>query len=258
MGDAAINRVAARGFERAGQEYERGRPGYPPEAIALLVQELGLGPGRTIVDLAAGTGKLTRALVGTGGRLIAVEPVAGMRAELVAAVPQAEALAGTAEAIPLPDDAADAVLVAQAFHWFDAPRAAAEIHRVLVPGGGLGVIWNEWDESVEWVGQMQEMVHAYAGDTPRAASTRWPQQLAASGLFEALSERAIPHVVTGDLDTLTARVSSVSYISALEDGEREHFLQTVRALVATHPQTRELGRLRMPYTTRVVWCRAQE
>ena len=257
MGPGAINQVAARGFERAGEEYERGRPGYPPEAIALLVQELGLGPERTIVDLAAGTGKLTRALVGTGGRLIAIEPVAGMRAQLVAAVPQAKVLEGTAEAIPLPDDAADALLVAQAFHWFDTPRAAREIHRVLVPGGGLGVIWNEWDESVDWVGRMQEMVHAYAGDTPRAASTRWPEQLAASGLFGRLSQRALPHVVSGDLDALTARVSSVSYISALEDREREHFLQQVRALVATHPQTRDLDRLAMPYTTRVAWCRAR-
>jgi ubiquinone/menaquinone biosynthesis C-methylase UbiE len=257
VGDPGINHVAARGFERAGQEYERGRPGYPPEAIALLVHELGLGPERTIVDLAAGTGKLTRALVGTGARLIAVEPVAGMRAQLVAAVPQAEALEGTAEAIPVPDDGADTVLVAQAFHWFDAPRAAREIYRVLVPGGGLGVIWNEWDESVDWVGQMQEMVHAYAGDAPRAATTRWPEQLAASGLFGALFERAFLHVVTGDLDALSARVSSVSYISALEDDEREHFLQTVRALVATHPQTRGLDRLPMPYTARVAWCRAR-
>jgi SAM-dependent methyltransferase len=256
MGDAAINQVAACGFERAGEEYERGRPGYPADAISVLVQELGLGPERTIIDLAAGTGKLTRALVATGARVIAVEPVAGMRAQLVSAVPQAEVREGTAEAIPLPDAAADALLVAQAFHWFDAPRAAREIHRVLVPGGGLGVIWNEWDESVDWVGQMQEMVHAYAGDAPRAATTRWPEQLGATGLFGALSERTFPHIVSGDLDALTARVSSVSYISALDDPERENLLRRVRALVATHPETRDLDRLPMPYTTRVAWCRA--
>ncbi len=256
MGDAAINQVAACGFERAGEEYERGRPGYPADAISVLVQELGLGPERTIVDLAAGTGKLTRALVATGARVIGVEPVAGMRAQLVSAVPQAEVREGTAEAIPLPDAAADALLVAQAFHWFDAPRAAREIHRVLVPGGGLGVIWNEWDESVDWVGQMQEMVHAYAGDAPRAATTRWPEQLGATGLFGALSERTFPHIVSGDLDALTARVSSVSYISALDDPERENLLRRVRALVATHPETRDLDRLPMPYTTRVAWCRA--
>jgi SAM-dependent methyltransferase len=256
MGDAAINQVAASGFERAGEEYERGRPGYPADAISVLVQELGLGPERTIIDLAAGTGKLTRALVATGARVIAVEPVAGMRAQLVSAVLQAEVHEGTAEAIPLPDAAADALLVAQAFHWFDAPRAAREIHRVLVPGGGLGVIWNEWDESVDWVGQLQEMVHAYAGDAPRAATTRWPEQLGATGLFGALSERTFPHIVSGDLDALTARVSSVSYISALDDPERENLLRRVRALVATHPETRDLDRLTMPYTTRVAWCRA--
>jgi len=180
-----------------------------------------------------------------------------MLEQLALRVPLAARVQTTAEHLPVVDGSFDALTVAQAFHWFDAARAAREIHRVLGPGGGLGVIWNEWDESVEWVGQMQEMVHAYAGDAPRAATTRWPEQLAASGLFGALSERAFPHVVTGDLDALTARVSSVSYISALEDGEREHFLQTVRALVATHPQTRELDRLPMPYTARVAWCRAR-
>jgi ubiquinone/menaquinone biosynthesis C-methylase UbiE len=254
---SSINQVAARGFERAGAEYERGRPGYADAAIALLVAELGVGPERTIVDLAAGTGKLTRALIGTSARVIAVEPVAGMRAQLVGAVPQAEVLEGTAEAIPLPDSAADAVAVAQAFHWFDAPRAATEIHRVLAPGGGLGVVWNEWDESVDWVARMQEMVHAYAGEAPRAATTQWPRELEATGLFSDLSERDFAHVVTGDLDNLEARISSVSYISALEDHEREHVLSRVRALVATHPQTRDRSRLPMPYSTRVAWCRAR-
>jgi len=141
----AIHDSAAVGFGRAGADYERGRPGYPPGAVQLLARELQIGPGRRVVDLAAGTGKLTRALKPYRASIVAVEPVAGMREQLVSAVPGIEPLDGTAERIPLPDASVDTVLVAQAFHWFDAPRAVVEIHRILRPGGGLGVIWNSWD-----------------------------------------------------------------------------------------------------------------
>jgi SAM-dependent methyltransferase len=253
---APINEVAARGFERAGPEYERGRPGYPPEAIELLSTELQLGPARTVVDLAAGTGKLTRALSATGARIVAVEPVAGMREQLLTAVPGVQVLDGTAEAIPLADASADAVLVAQAFHWFDARAAAAEIHRVLSAGGGLGILWNSWNESYPWVARMQEVIHSYAGDTPRHDTSRWREQLAATGLFTTLREATFPYVVSGDRAALLARVASVSYISALEDAERGHVIAAVRAIVSTDPLTREGGELQMPYTTHVAWARA--
>jgi SAM-dependent methyltransferase len=251
-----INDVAARGFARAGPEYERGRPGYPQRAIETIVAELGIGPHSTIVDLAAGTGKLTRSLTATGASVVAVEPVPEMREQLLAAVPGVEALSGTAEAIPLEDGSADAVLVAQAFHWFDATAAATEIHRVLKPGGGLGVLWNAWDESVTWVARMQEVVHSYAGETPRHATSKWRQEVDATGLFGELGERTIPHVVTGGLEELLARVSSVSYISALEDRERDHVLTAVKRIVASDPLTRERADLDMPYTTHVVWTHA--
>jgi SAM-dependent methyltransferase len=171
-------------------------------------------------------------------------------------VPGVEALSGTAEAIPMEDRSADAVLVAQAFHWFDAIAAAAEIHRVLKPSGGLGILWNSWDESVAWVARMQEVVHSYAGVTPRHDTSNWRQELESTGLFGELGERTIPHVVTGALDDLLARVSSVSYISALEDGERDHVLGLVRAIVSSDPLTRERPELDMPYTTHVVWTHA--
>lgn len=143
---SAIHRQAAVGFDRGGGDYERGRPGYPADAVRALVAELGIAPGDTVVDLAAGTGKLTSSLIDTGARLVAV---AGMREQLLQAVPGAEALAGTAEAILLADGAADAVVVAQAFHWFDVPRAAAEIAR------------------------MQAIVHEHRGDTPQQATSSW-------------------------------------------------------------------------------------
>jgi len=143
-----VHQDAAVGFDRGAADYERGRPGYPDAAIALVARKLGITPGQRVLDLAAGTGKLTRSLLGLGAELVAVEPVAGMREQLRRAVPGVDVRDGTAEQIPLDDASVDAVLVAQAFHWFDVPAAAAEIHRVLVPGGGLAVIRNEWDRTV--------------------------------------------------------------------------------------------------------------
>jgi ubiquinone/menaquinone biosynthesis C-methylase UbiE len=128
---------AARAFDAVAEVYERARPSFPPDAVAHLTATLALGPGRVLLDLGAGTGKLTRLLVPTGARVVAVEPLAEMRATLVQLSPSVEALEGTAEDIPLSDASADAVTVAQAFHWFRGDEALAEIHRVLRPGGSL-------------------------------------------------------------------------------------------------------------------------
>ena len=133
---------SAQAFGGAAELYDRVRPGYPPEAIDWLAQVLDMG---MVVDLAAGTGKLTLPLLAVASRVIAVEPSEGMLAVLRRVAPEAEALAGTAESIPLPDSSADAVVVAQAFHWFDHDAALAEIHRVLKPGGALALVWNRRD-----------------------------------------------------------------------------------------------------------------
>jgi SAM-dependent methyltransferase len=253
-----IHDRAAIGFDRAGDDYERGRPGYPPAAVDKLVGELGLRPGRTVVDLAAGTGKLTRLLLGSGARVIAIEPVAGMRDQLVHATPQVEALDGTAEQIPLPAASTDAVTVAQAFHWFDAGAAAAEIHRVLRPGGGLAVIWNSWDETVPWVGAMQGIVHEHAGDAPRQATSTWQRELPATGLFTDSEEQTFANPVAGDLDAVLARVASTSYIAALNPDGHAHVLERVRAVVTAQAPTRACDQIEMPYTTHLVWCQAQK
>jgi SAM-dependent methyltransferase len=252
---AAIHESAAIGFGRAGADYERGRPGYPPEAVEALVRELQIRPGRRVVDLAAGTGKLTRALTPYGASLLAVEPVGGMREQLARSVPEVEVLDGTAERIPLADESVDAVLVAQAFHWFDARRAVDEIHRVLRPGRGLGVIWNAWDESVDWVARLQDRVHEHVGDTPQQRSSGWRAELDASGLFTASVESVVPNLVLGDLDALLARVASVSYIASLEPTQRAGVLADVQRIVAEAPETRDAREVEMPYLTHVVSAR---
>jgi SAM-dependent methyltransferase len=224
-----VHRAAATGFARSVEAYERGRPDYPPEAIAYLARELGLRPGRTVVDLAAGSGKLTRQLASLGCEVIAVEPVDEMRAAIGAGI---RALDGTAEAIPLADSSADAVTVAQAFHWFDGPQALHDIERVLRPGGALALVWNRRPvESSSLHAAISEIIAPYRGDAPAHASGAWRDAFAGRDLTEwthAFAQRL-------DADGLADRVGSTSFVAALEQGERERVLARVRALAGEGP-----------------------
>ena len=169
---------------------------------------LHLGPGRRVLDLAAGTGKMTRLLAPSGVDLVAVEPVAGMRAAFEEAVPGVEILDGTAEAIPLPDASVDAVVVAQAFHWFDADKALAEIDRVLRPGGGVALVWNRRDESVPWVAEMSR-------DHPLEPRSHPAVRRHPARRLHDLERAAIVQRLTRE--GLLDRVASVSYIAAMDD-----------------------------------------
>jgi SAM-dependent methyltransferase len=244
-----VHELAAVGFGRAVDAYERARPGYPPEAVSWLVERLAIDASSSVLDLAAGTGKLTRQLAGTGAQIVAVEPVAEMRARLAGALPAVRALDGNAEAIPLPDASVDAVAVGQAFHWFANERALAEIHRVLRPGRRLGLIWNARDESVDWVARLGELIEPNRGDVPRYVSRRWERAFEASKLFGPLEERRFGFSHELDRETLVARVASISFIAALPPEKREAVLADVRALVETHPDTRAKGRFPLPYRT---------
>ena len=142
----AVHKAAQQGFEKEAQAYARGRPDYPAALSAWLAQTLGMGPGREVADVGAGTGKFTALLATTGATVVGVEPVDAMRAKIDALqLPTVRAVAGTAQAIPLPSGKLDAVVCAQAFHWFATREALDEFHRVLRPGGKLGLVWNVRD-----------------------------------------------------------------------------------------------------------------
>jgi len=247
--DGRIPEAAAAGFSAGSNAYDRGRPSYPQEAVDVLVRELGIGGNSTVVDLAAGTGKFTALLVPTGATVVAVEPVAEMRETLVRTVPGVEALDGTAESMPFPDASADAVTVAQAFHWFDADAALAEIARVLRPGGGLGFLWNRRDESEPWVRRMSEVIHWHDRPISRYDKVDWPALVAQTGLFTDVQRRQFDYSHEIDRETLADRVRSVSYIAAMDESGREENVAKVLALVEGMPE-----RFPLPYNTLVFWC----
>jgi SAM-dependent methyltransferase len=226
----SIHPQAARGFGRAAEEYERGRPGYPAAATAWLGQQLGLCTGRTALDVGAGTGKLTRALLPTGAKVIAVEPLDQMRAVLEREAPEAQALPGRAEAIPLADASVDAIAVGQAFHWFDGPGALAEFHRVLRADGRLGLIWNRRDSTQPLHRAIDEIIDRYRLDVPAYNSDVWSKVFAHNPLFAELDRAQFTFDQELDGQGLVDRITSISYVSALEDGPRRRVEEQLRAL----------------------------
>jgi len=247
-GDGLIHPTAAAGFDAGAADYERARPGYPHEVGELLSRELGLGPGSRVCDLAAGTGKLTRLLVGRGLDVVAVEPVAGMRAQLAEVLPEVEVLDGTAEAIPLGDGTVDAVTVAQAFHWFRVDEALAEIRRVLRPGCGVALVWNRRDESVEWVRRMSEVID-WRGHTVSAyETTDWGAVLAGGG-FVDVGRHDVAWEQPMNRELLASRVRSISYVGEQDEAAQQGYVERVLELVADQPEEFVL-----PYTTMAWWA----
>ena len=235
--DDRADRAAS--FARGVGAYDATRPSYPDDAIRWSVP----ADAHDVLDLAAGTGKLTARLVALGLHVIAVEPSEPMRAQLSAVLPGVQAYAGTAEATGLPDACVDAVTIAQAWHWVDPPRAAAELARVLRPGGQVAPIWNVRDEAVDWVARWTEIVHrgdsldtSYGnpalGDAftePEHATFHWTDRLRAA-----------------DLRTLAA---SRSHLLLLPDADRDALLDAIDELVATHPDLRGRDVIDVPYRT---------
>jgi SAM-dependent methyltransferase len=234
---------ATRGFADSDR-YERGRPDYPAEAVDAIVRELDLRPGRTVLDLAAGTGKLTRLLLPSGANVIAVEPIREMREKIEGVV----ALAGTAERIPITDSFVDAVTVGQAFHWFDAEQALREIDRVLSPGGGVALIWNARDERQPLQASLSEIFDRYEGDTPRRQQRDWKSMLADSGRFARTKRLLFSHSQRVDEDAVVARVLSVSFMGSLSEDEQASVEREVRALAHGATELRYMTELYLGFT----------
>jgi ubiquinone/menaquinone biosynthesis C-methylase UbiE len=249
-----VHTAARQGFQAGADAYERGRPGYPAAAVEFLRQTFNISSTTTVVDLAAGTGKFTRQLADLGCQIIAIEPVEGMRQKFQALLPNIPILEGTAESIPLDVASVDIVTVAQAFHWFQGETALAEIHRVLKPGGYLGILWNVRDESADWVAQISKIITPYEGDAPRYRTGDWQTAFEQTDLFTPLETQTFFYVHQYDLDTAIDRVASISFIAALDAQTQQTVLQQVRELLEQHPQTCDRPIIEHPYRTEVFWC----
>ena len=250
----SVHAAARQGFEKQAAAYARGRPDYPAALGGWLRAALGLGPGRAVADVGAGTGKFTPLLTATGADVVAVEPVAAMRAQLQDAQPAVRALPGTADALPLADAALDAIVCAQAFHWFATRAALDEFARVLKPGGRLGLVWNVRDESVDWVAELTRITTPYEGDAPRFHKGSWRQAFPHPG-FGPLQECVFAHTHQGPPQQVVVdRFMSVSFIAALPAGEQAEVRRQIEALIATHPALRGQAEVRFPYRTRAFVC----
>jgi SAM-dependent methyltransferase len=251
--DRRIHEAAARGFEAAVERYERGRPGYPDDAVSYLVRELRIAQDRDVLELGAGTGKFTELIALSGANVTALEPVPAMREALERNCPTVTVLDGTAEDIPLADASADAVVVAQAFHWFDGDRALPEIHRVLRSEGRLGMIWNARDEATDWSERLTGIFDRLAGDGPRyeRRGSRWREAFELADLFGPLHHQVAYHVHEVTRDGFLDRVLSVSYVASAPEAERERVIAEVRDLLDTDPELAGREIIIMPYRTDV-------
>lgn len=229
MGGESRDRWAAQGFAN-GSLYDAARPSYPLEAIEFLVSSLGVDEQTHVLDLGAGSGIFTRQLFPYVGKITAVDPSESMRESLARNSPEVDVLDGKDTEIPLGDASVAAVFVAQAFHWFDVERSLAEMHRVLVPRGGLGLIWNERDESVEWV---RDLGRAMQWDVrqPYRAGTDFSEQIR-RGPFHNIERRKFSNEQILDHAGLYRRVMSTSYISLMEGPELEALMIAVERVVS--------------------------
>lgn len=236
----------ARSFDRAAEEYERARAEYPPAVLDVLP----LGEDAEVLDLGAGTGKLTRLLTQRYRRVIAVEPLDGMRAILERVVPAAESRKGSAEAIPLADASVDGVFAGQAFHWFANDLAIQEIARVLRPGGVLSLVWNEPDD--ERASPLPDQYGAYLKELHDVSMAMFEdappwQDVIARGPFGEVHESAVPHDHVLDRAGVLDNARSVSWIASRPDDEREAIMQRLDQLLTD-------GSFAIPNRANIMWA----
>jgi SAM-dependent methyltransferase len=235
-------------FGASAAHYDQARPTYPVAALTWTFARLGGGRLR-VMDLGAGTGLLSRVVAAAGHEVIPVEPDAGMRAQLDAVMPGVRALAGSAEAIPLPDASVDAVLAGTAYHWFDPELAHPEIARVLRPGGVLAAIWNDRDKATAWVAELSRIIGSHQAVSGRRAEL--DESRSFGPLFGDVTKQQFPHVVPQTPKGIADLVASRSNYLTATPARQRLILEQVTELCATHPELAGRDTFGLPYRTTV-------
>jgi SAM-dependent methyltransferase len=239
------------GYNNVAHDYDKGRPDYPLEIIPFLTTVLELQPNTTVLDLAAGTGKVTKALKPLGLNLCAVEPVAEMRKVFAHLYPDVPILDGTAEKIPLPNGSVDVVIVGTAFHWFDTEKALAEIARVLKPGGRLGLIWNARANEVDWVKKVCSVLE----NTTTHDKMQWREEFEKTTLFAPLQHHTHAYSFRGTAQDVIARLFSSKSMGKLSPAEKKAAVAAVLQILATHPDTKDQETFDIPYRVEIYWSK---
>ena len=249
-GGNRIAPVAAHGFHRAAALYEVGRPEPPPAALEELGRRILPEKGSWVADVGAGTGKLTRHLTDIFPRVLAVEPVRGMREEFLRQLPRCPLLAGRAEALPVRTGSLQAIVASQAFHWFVAERAIPEFARALGPSGQVALLWSHRDLADPHQQRISGILDSYARrfpGTPRATEDAWKRAWERTDLFQSLERSETRFTQVLDLASAEARFASVSYISALPPAEQEEARTRIRGVLEDQIRAAPTGRVEIAY-----------
>jgi SAM-dependent methyltransferase len=249
-----LNPRVVKGFSAGAKAYERARPDYPEKAVRFVARTFDLGPGKIVVDVAAGTGKWTRQLVRTGARVVAVEPLPAMRRVFRLSVPGVPVRAGTAESTGLPPASVDLVTVAQAFHWFDVPAALREFRRILRPRGGLAIVWNSRQEGTGWRLRSQRLLDEYR---PKAyghfSGKGWRKGFTRASGFHRLRLWRYSHQQTLDRPTIEDRYRSLSYISSMPLRKQKEFFERLGIILDEEATRSRSPKYTIPYKGQVYW-----
>ena len=246
----SLHPAAEQGFSSAAELYQRVRPNYPQEIVHWLIEDLKITSQSTALDLGAGTGKFLDYLTQATPNVIAVEPIAEMLEQLKIVHPEVQTQQASSHQIPLKSNSVDAILCAQSFHWFANLETLSEMHRLLKPNGHLGLVWNQRDETVDWVKALADFLKDFEGDTPRFHSGEWQKVFQQQNLFNTIGEKVFVQYQRGTVeDVVSNRLLSTSFIAAMTPDQRLDMKQNFEKIVQQYTGKSPQEMIDFPYVT---------
>lgn len=246
----SLHPAAEQGFSSAAELYQRVRPNYPQEIVHWLIEDLKITPHATALDLGAGTGKFLDYLTQATPNVIAVEPIAEMLEQLKIVHPEVQVQQASSHQIPLKSNSIDAILCAQSFHWFANLETLTEMHRLLKPNASLGLIWNQRDESVDWVKALADFLKDFEGDTPRFHSHQWQKVFEQQSLFKLEGQKVFVQQQRGTVEEVVSnRLLSTSFIAAMPKAQQQDMKQHFEDIVLQYTGKSAHDQIEFPYVT---------